>query len=79
MSEAFIEKGKTTELTGHDQCDQCVSQAYVVVKGITGELFFCAHHFTKIEGDPEAYAKLEAFSYDIQDNRQDLSDKRSGI
>ena len=32
------------ELTAHDRCDRCGSQAYVRVELPTGELFFCGHH-----------------------------------
>jgi hypothetical protein len=58
---------KEATLNSTDRCDQCYAQAYVRVLGITGELTFCAHHFSKIEqsfGD-----KLEAFAYEVIDER----------
>jgi hypothetical protein len=67
------------ELDAHDRCDQCVSQAYVLVVGISGELLFCSHHFTKIEKNTEAYHKLQSFAYVIQDERDKLSTKRAGL
>lgn len=67
------------QLNANDRCDQCVSQAYVLVAGITGELFFCAHHFTKIEKNPEALLRLQAFAFVISDQRNKISDKRAGL
>lgn len=69
----------TTKLTAFDRCDQCVSQAYVAVSGISGPLFFCAHHFTKIENNEQAYEKLKSFAYYIDDQREKISDKRAGL
>lgn len=28
-----------------DRCDKCYAQAWVVVKGNSGELYFCGHHY----------------------------------
>jgi len=67
------------KLDAHDRCDQCISQAYVSVAGISGELMFCSHHYTKIERDPVAFEKLQAFAYVINDERANLSDKRAGL
>ena len=66
-------------LTANDRCDQCGSQAYVLVVGMTGELTFCAHHFAKIEKNKEAYHKLQSFSYIFSDQRDKLSTKRAGL
>jgi len=74
-----VENKKIKNLTVHDRCDQCESQAYVSVTGISGELMFCAHHFTKIEKNLAAYEKLKAFAYVINDERDKLSDKRAGL
>ena len=46
-----------------DRCDRCGSQAFVLVKGISGELMFCGHHYTK---NQEA---LEKYAYEIVDER----------
>lgn len=40
---------KSDILTVSDRCDLCGSQAYVQVLLSTGDLNFCAHHFTKNE------------------------------
>lgn len=46
-----------------DRCDRCGSQAFVLVKGITGQLMFCGHHYTKNE------KALVKYSYEIIDER----------
>lgn len=67
------------KLDANDRCDQCVSQAYVSVKGITGELMFCAHHYNKITKNPKAHEKLKSFAFIINDERDNLSNKRAGL
>lgn len=78
-TETVVETHEVRELTAHDRCDQCVSQAYVRVVGMAGELLFCSHHFTKIEKNAEAYHKLQSFAYIVQDERDRISDKRAGV
>jgi hypothetical protein len=53
-------------LNATDRCDSCNAQAYVVVKGVTGELFFCNHHYVKNE------KALSKFAYEIIDERSKL-------
>jgi hypothetical protein len=83
MAEAVVDKIEASvearKLTGHDRCDQCVGQAYVLVQGLTGELTFCGHHFSKIEKNDTAYNKLKSFAYSVQDEREGVSDKRAGL
>lgn len=57
-------------LTASDRCDgkDCGAQAYVLVKGITGELMLCAHHYNKANGE-----KLQAFAFEIIDERKRLT------
>jgi hypothetical protein len=64
---------KVQTLTALDRCDagDCNAQAYVHVKGVTGELFFCGHHYGKADKE-----KLEAFSFEIIDERERLIDNR---
>jgi hypothetical protein len=50
-------------LNATDRCDSCGAQAYVIVKGVNGQLFFCGHHYVKNE---EA---LNKFAYEIIDER----------
>jgi hypothetical protein len=64
VKEQVIEKEYV--LKAIDRCDSCGAQAYVIVKGVTGELLFCGHHFTKNE------IKLKEFAYEIVDERDKL-------
>jgi hypothetical protein len=59
-------------LTGLDRCDACGAQAYVQVKGVTGDLMFCGHHFKKADGK-----KLQSFAYEIVDERERLIENKS--
>ena len=77
--ETAVKNTEIKNLNVSDRCDQCGGQAYVSVTGISGELMFCGHHFTKIEKNPEAYAKLESFAYVINDERDKISNKRAGL
>ena len=58
----------TATLLVSDRCDRCGAQAFVLVRGVTGELMFCSHHFNKFE------TGLRDFSYEIVDERDRLSD-----
>ncbi|MFY9331759.1 MAG: hypothetical protein WAO41_08795 [Candidatus Nanopelagicales bacterium] len=59
-----------------DRCDYCQSQAYVLVRGMSGELLFCAHDYAKIINDPIGKEKLEAFAFEIVDEREKLNENR---
>lgn len=50
-----------------DRCDRCNSQAFVLVKGIAGELMFCGHHYTKNKN------ALIKYSYEIVDERNHIN------
>ena len=58
------------------RCDSCSSQAYVEVKGITGELLFCSHHYNKIMDNPIGYEKMMGFALEILDEREKLVENR---
>ena len=64
---------KVFTLTALDRCDarDCGSQAYVHVKGVLGELFFCGHHYNKVDT-----AKIEDFAFEIIDERERLIENR---
>lgn len=64
-----MEEVKEQTLTLQDRCDRCQAQAFVLVKGMEGELLFCGHHFTKYE---EA---LYNWAYDIIDEREFINHK----
>lgn len=55
---------KIQSLTVNDRCDRCGAQAFVAVKGLSGELLFCGHHFSKHQFE------LEIWSYQIIDERE---------
>lgn len=67
MTTTKEQKEKT--LNAHDRCDSCGSQAYVKVTGVSGELYFCSHHFSKIMNDPVGKQKMEEFAYETVDER----------
>lgn len=72
---ATKEKAKEKVLTAHDRCDSCGAQAYVKVSGVSGELMFCSHHFSKIMGDEKARGAMEKFAYEILDERDFVYDQ----
>jgi len=57
---------QTRILTRSDRCDapKCPAQAWVIAKFVTGELYFCGHHFDKYE------IGLIRDAYDIVDERE---------
>ena len=48
----------------------------VIVKGATGELMFCGHHYEKIMNDPDAYTKMMGFMLEVIDERERLIENR---
>ena len=64
-----MEQVKEQTLNSTDRCDRCQSQAFVLVKGIQGDLIFCGHHFTKHEEE------LYNWAYDIVDEREFINAK----
>lgn len=64
------------KLTVSDRCDYCGSQAYIMVKGVSGELLFCAHDYVKILSSESGKAKLEAFAFEVIDEREKLEENR---
>jgi len=60
---------QTRKLKVSDRCDRCGVQAWILVKGVSGELYFCGHDFAKNE---EA---LYNWAYDIVDEREFINEK----
>lgn len=58
---------KERTLTLNDRCDgpQCGAAALVKVSGVSGELMFCGHHYTKYENSDN----LKKFAFDVVDER----------
>ena len=67
---------KEWQLKAIDRCDKCGAQAYVQVKGVTGDLMFCGHHYDKIMNDPDSYTKMMSFMLEIVDEREKLIENR---
>lgn len=70
--QAVSENSKQWTLGPQDRCDSCSAEALVKVKGVSGELFFCGHHYNKIMNDKIGYDKMMAFMYEIIDERDKL-------
>jgi len=51
-----------------DRCDRCSAQAWVIVQGVNGQLYFCGHHFEKHS------QKLVEWAYNIVDERHRLTE-----
>jgi hypothetical protein len=69
-------KPREWQLKAVDRCDRCTAQAYVMVKGATGDLLFCGHHYEKIMNDPEGYKKMMAFMLEVVDEREQLNQNK---
>lgn len=65
-------KQKQWILNAKDRCDKCNAQALVKVKGVSGELTFCSHHYDKIMNNSESYKKMMSFMLEIVDEREKL-------
>ncbi len=63
-------------LTALDRCDSCGAQAYVHVTGVTGDLFFCGHHYEKIVNNAVGYDKMMKFAFKVVDERERLIENR---
>ncbi len=65
-------------LTASDRCDarDCGAQAYVKATGVTGELFFCGHHYENVVNNATGYDKMMKFAFNIIDERERLVQNR---
>ena len=64
-------------LNANDRCDKCQAQALVKIKGISGELMFCGHHYEKIMNDSKSHDKMMAFMLEVFDEREKLAENRA--
>ena len=71
------EHEKEWTLTALDRCDRCSAQAYVQIKGGTGDLLFCGHHYDKIMNNPDAYTKMMSFMLEVVDERERLDENKA--
>ena len=66
VAEPVVEKKEEFILGPSNRCDACSAEALVLVKGVSGELMFCGHHYAKHE------AGLKEFAYEVIDERVKL-------
>jgi hypothetical protein len=59
-------------LSANDRCDQCSAEALIKIKGVTGELTFCNHHYEKIMNNPLSYKKIIEFGIEFIDERDKI-------
>ena len=59
-------------LNANDRCDKCQVLAVVRVKGLSGELTFCNHHYEKIMNNTESHNKMMSFLVEVLDEREKL-------
>jgi hypothetical protein len=64
-------------LDANDRCDTCQAQAMVNVKGVSGSLMFCSHHYNKIMNNPDSYQKMMSFMLEIIDEREKLIENKA--
>jgi hypothetical protein len=62
---------KERVLTLNDRCDACGSAALVKVSGVSGELYFCGHHYNKFEDTDN----MKKFAFDVIDERWTMFDE----
>lgn len=67
------EEEKTWTLGPQDRCDKCGAEALVKVSGISGELFFCGHHYNKIMDNAVGYDNMMKFAISIVDEREKIN------
>ena len=73
----LVTEPKEWVLNANDRCDSgCTAQAYVYIKGLDGDLLFCAHHYEKIMNDPVGYQKMMSFAIEVVDEREKLIENR---
>ena len=60
-----------------DRCDRCNAEALVKVTGLSGELFFCGHHYNKVMDNAVGYDKMMKFAITILDERHKLIENKS--
>jgi len=72
----MVETDQKKHLTASDRCDKCGAQAFVLVRGMAGELLFCSHDYNEIVNNPIAYENIMDFMVEIQDERDKLIQNR---
>jgi hypothetical protein len=75
MNETINEQ-KIWLLDANDRCDNCGAQAYVRVKGASGDLMFCSHDYEAIMNSPKGYSSMMSFMLEVLDERERLQEDR---
>jgi NADH dehydrogenase FAD-containing subunit len=60
-------------LTAKDRCDSCGAQAFVYAKGLSGDLYFCGHHYNKNKNQIMKWAFTIVDDRDLINSKPDLS------
>jgi len=63
-------------LSALDRCDSCSARAMVRVTGLSGELQFCNHHYSKIMENPAGYESMMKFAITVLDERNRLIENK---
>jgi len=51
-----------------DRCDaDCPAQAMILLRGVSGELYFCHHHYQSFMSKELSKERLSSFAFEIQD------------
>jgi hypothetical protein len=64
------------QLKTSDRCDYCGSQAYILVRGVSGELLFCAHDYNEIMSAEPGKQKMLDFAFEVVDETDKLIENR---
>lgn len=72
LANAIEAENQSDQLNQQDRCDVCQAQAYVLVRGVSGELLFCGHDYSKVK-DLES---MIAFAFEIIDETYKLDENR---
>lgn len=67
--DTMIQEEQSDVINASDRCDRCGSQAFYWINGVTGDLYFCRHHFLKHE---EA---IRSYAFEIIDETHKLNEK----
>jgi len=76
VADSKVQTSSEYKLKTSDRCDYCGSQAYVLVKGVTGELMFCAHDYTSIMSSEPGRQKMVDFAFEVIDETEKLIENR---
>jgi len=65
----LIDKDNKVSLNANHRCDRCSAKALVWVRGRSGDLMFCGHHYNSIMDNAVGYDKMMKFAIEIIDER----------